>query len=131
MIRQKLKITLVLLELAIMVYLPESAGIREGCFRYNYVYMTIGNVPVMIIIGWLFFGYLAYLIAKKYGMKIGVLAIFCIDLILEPIAYYTGLWTWLNPVTPQVYFGASVMNIILWLLYPIVAIQLLSWTENE
>lgn len=127
---RKLKIILVLLELAIIVYSLESAGIREGCFRYNYVYITIGNVPVMIIVGWLFLSCMAYLIAEKYNVLMGILTIFCVDLILEPIAYCTGLWTWLNPITPQIYFGASVINMILWLLYPLVAIQLLSWTEK-
>jgi len=38
-----------------------------------------------------------------------------VDLILEPVAFYTGIWTWLEPYTLQVYWGSTVANALVWL----------------
>jgi hypothetical protein len=32
----------------------------------------------------------------------------------EPVAYATGIWAWLQPYTPQVYFGSTVANALVW-----------------
>jgi len=112
------------------VYIPESAGIRLGSFRYNFSSPTVGDVPAIIMSVWILLGCLAYYISKKHGTLISVLSIFSVDLVLEPVAYYTGLWTWLDTATPQVYFGATLGNMMFWLLYPLVAIQLFGWTEK-
>ena len=49
-----------------------------------------------------------------YGPAIGVLATCSVDLVLEPLAYYTGIWIWLQPYTPQIYFGSTVANALVW-----------------
>jgi hypothetical protein len=36
---------------------------------------------------------LAYVVSERYGPTIGVLATCSVDLVLEPLAYYTGIWT--------------------------------------
>ena len=37
-----------------------------------------------------------------------------VDLVLEPVAYYTRIWIWLEPYTPQVYFGSTIANALVW-----------------
>ncbi|MBA7715370.1 hypothetical protein ES703_124411 [subsurface metagenome] len=58
---------------------------------------------------------LAYVISKEHGSLVGVLSAYSLDLALEPIAYYTGIWTWLEPYTLQVYWGSTVANALVWL----------------
>jgi uncharacterized membrane protein len=44
----------------------------------------------------------------------GVLATCSVDLVLEPLAYYTGIWIWLEPYILQIYFGSTVANALVW-----------------
>jgi uncharacterized membrane protein len=52
--------------------------------------------------------------SERYGPAIGILATCSVDLILEPVAYATGIWTWLQPYTPQIYFGSTIANALVW-----------------
>ncbi|MCK4318615.1 carotenoid biosynthesis protein [Candidatus Bathyarchaeota archaeon] len=63
-------------------------------------------IPVM----WVLVMALAYVISLEHGSHVRVLAAYSIDLILEPVAFYTGIWTWLEPYTAQIYFGSTMAN---------------------
>ena len=52
--------------------------------------------------------------ARAHGPLVGVLSVCGVDLILEPVAYYTGIWTWLQPYTSQTYFGSTIANALVW-----------------
>jgi uncharacterized membrane protein len=51
---------------------------------------------------------------REIRTRHGVLATCSVDLVLEPLAYYTGIWTWLQPYTLQIYFGSTVANALVW-----------------
>jgi|GEM_PF-6360289 len=70
----------------------------------------VGSIPVM----WVLVTAIAYVISEKYGLSMGVLATCGVDLILELVATVTGIWTWLEPYTVQVYFGSTVANALVW-----------------
>jgi len=63
---------------------------------------------------WVLVMALAYVVSERYGLAVGVLATCSVDLILEPVAFYTGIWTWLEPYTPQIYFGSTIANALVW-----------------
>ena len=75
-------------------------------------------MPLAIIMGWIAVAYLSYLIATKlHNATLGVLGGCSIDLLLEPLAYYTGLWVWYStPYSVITYFGAPPGNAIGWFL---------------
>ena len=55
---------------------------------------------------------------------VGVLVAYSVDLILEPVAYITGMWTWLEPYTLQVYWGSTVANALVWMGMCLIGIKL-------
>jgi len=63
---------------------------------------------------WILVMALAYVISTERGPTVGVLAAYSLDLVLEPVAYATGMWTWLEPYTPQIYFGSTIANALVW-----------------
>ena len=63
---------------------------------------------------WVLVMALAYVVSEWYGLAVEVLATCSVDLVLEPVAYATGIWTWLQPYTPQIYFGSSIANALVW-----------------
>jgi uncharacterized membrane protein len=63
---------------------------------------------------WVLVMALAYVVNDKYGPVAGILTAYSLDLILEPAAYFTGIWTWLKPYTAQVYFGSTLANALVW-----------------
>jgi len=72
---------------------------------------------------WVLVGLLAYIISKRYGTLLGILAAYSLDLVLEPLAYYFGLWIWADN-TLQVYFGSTVANAVVWLLMCYFGVQI-------
>jgi uncharacterized membrane protein len=92
----------------------EAAGVASGSYVYGDFPIKILGVPLCIPVMWVLVMALAYMASEKYGPIVGVLMACSVDLILEPVAYYTGIWTWLQPYTPQVYFGSTVANALVW-----------------
>jgi len=80
---------------------------------------------------WLLVMALAYVVSERYDLTVGVLATCSVDLILEPVAYYTGIWTWLEPYTPQVYFGSTIANVLVWAGMCLIGIKLWESHANE
>ena len=92
----------------------EATGVASGAYVYGDFPIKILGVPLCIPVMWVLVMALAYVISKEHGPLVGVLSAYSLDLALEPIAYYTGIWTWLRPYTPQIYFGSTIANALVW-----------------
>ena len=92
----------------------EAAGVASGAYVYGDFPLKILGVPLCIPLMWVLVMALAYVVSEKYGPAVDVAAMCSVDLVLEPVAYYTGIWTWLQPYTPQIYFGSTIANTFVW-----------------
>lgn len=94
----------------------ETLGVASGAYYYNEWFpLKVLGVPPSIIAMWVAVSLLAYYLSTKIGVVSGVFIAYSLDLVLEPLAYYTGLWTWTNTYTPQIYFGSTTANAVVWL----------------
>ena len=107
----------------------EATGVASGAYVYGDFPIKILGVPLCIPVMWILVMALAYVVSERYGPAIGVLATCSVDLILEPVAYVTGTWTWLRPYTPQVYFGSTIANTLVWAGMCFIGIRL--WESRE
>jgi uncharacterized membrane protein len=92
----------------------EATGVASGAYVYGDFPLKILGVPLCIPVMWVLVMALAHVISEGHGVAAGVLGAYSLDLILEPVAYFTGIWTWLQPYTPQIYFGSTVANALVW-----------------
>ena len=102
----------------------EAAGVASGAYVYGDFPLKVLGVPLCIPVMWVLVMALAYVISTKHGPLVGVLAAYSLDLVLEPVAYYTGIWTWLEPYTPQIYFGSTIANALVWVGMCLIGIKL-------
>ncbi len=109
----------------------EATGVAAGAYVYGDFPLKILGVPLCIPVMWVLVMTLAYVISTKHGPLVGVLAASSLDLILEPVAYFTGIWTWLEPYTMQVYWGSTVANALVWLGMCFIGIKLWEGKMNE
>ena len=109
----------------------EATGVASGAYVYGDFPFKILGVPLCIPIMWILVMAMAYVVSERYGPAVGVLAVYGIDLILEPVAYYTGIWTWLQPYTPQIYFGSTIANALVWAGMCLIGIKLWEVHMNE
>ncbi|GAH22545.1 unnamed protein product [marine sediment metagenome] len=118
----------------LMAFILEATGVNTGAYVYGGSLIKILGVPLYIPIMWSVIMTIAYIISRKYGVIVGVLSAYSIDLLLEPLAFYTGAWTWLNTFSAQVYFNSTVANAIVWLLMCLLGVYLwrkYSWRYDE
>ena len=73
-------------------FLLEATGVASGAYAYGAFPLKILGVPLCIPLMWVGVGLLAHLAYRRFGWK-GVLLAYGVDLVLEPLAYYAGLWT--------------------------------------
>jgi len=92
----------------------EILGVSSGAYHYGWQPLKILGVPLSIPMMWSLVGFTAYVLSRRFGVFWGVLGAYSLDLILEPLAYYFNLWTWTSPYTPQIYFGSTVGNLLVW-----------------
>lgn len=92
----------------------EATGVSSGAYVYGDFPLKILGVPLFIPVMWVLVMALAYVVSERYGPAVAVLATCSVDLFLEPVAYATGIWVWLQPYTPQIYFGSSIANALVW-----------------
>jgi uncharacterized membrane protein len=92
----------------------EATGVASGAYVYGDFPLKILGVPLCIPVMWVLVMAMAYLVSERYGPYVGILAICGIDLVLEPLAYYMGIWTWLQPYTLQIYFSSTIANSLVW-----------------
>jgi len=102
----------------------EATGVASGAYVYGDFPIKILGVPLCIPVMWVLVMTIAYIVSLEHGLIVGVLAAGSVDLILEPIAFYTGIWTWLQPYTTQVYWGSTVANALVWMLMCYLGIKL-------
>ena len=102
----------------------EATGVASGAYVYGDFPLKILGVPLCIPIIWVLVMALAYVVSERYSPAVGVLAVCGVDLILEPVAYYTGIWTWLQPYTSQIYFGSTIANALVWAGMALIGIRL-------
>lgn len=102
----------------------EATGVASDAYIYGNFPIKILGVPLCIPVMWVLVMALAYVISLEHGPIFGVLAAYSIDLILEPVAFYTGIWTWLEPYTIQVYWGSTVANALVWIGMCLIGIKL-------
>ena len=109
----------------------EATGVASGAYVYGDFPIKILGVPLCIPVMWILVMAMAYVVSERYGPVVGVLAAYSIDLVLEPMAFYTGIWTWLQPYTPQVYFGSTIANALVWGGMCLIGIKLWEAKTNE
>ncbi len=86
----------------------------------NYALWLPGGFPVAIACGWVIAVYAGFMAMRRFrSIKLGVLAGVGIDAVLEPLALYFNLWTWTssNPLQQITYFGAPMINALVWPLF--------------
>ena len=94
----------------------EATGVASGAYAYGAFPIKLLGVPLCIPFMWVLVMMLAYVVAEDHGVAMGVLVAWGLDLVLEPMAYFTGIWTWLRPYTAQIYWGSTTANAVVWLL---------------
>ena len=107
----------------------EATGVASGAYVYGDFPLKILGVPLCIPIMWVLVMAIAYVVSERYGPAVGVLSVCGVDLILEPVACYTGIWTWLQPYTSQIYFGSTIANALVWAGMALIGIKL--WDMRE
>jgi len=125
-------------------------------YAYYGYHLWVGRLPVAIALAWLVVAYLGFQLSvvvksrleiflwrgKHSNSKsvrvvkstrsllpslLGALIASSIDLVLEPAAYYWGLWVWHPTVyTPVSYFNAPIFNCIGWFLFTLIGVLILS-----
>lgn len=106
-------------------------------FTGNYAYpsgyhLWIGSLPLAIMLAWMVVAYLGFLAASKLeSLLLGALAASSIDVLLEPLAYYLGLWTWHPTVySPVYYFSAPLQNAFGWFLLTLLGAHILKKSSH-
>ena len=97
-----------------VAFFIEATGVASGAYAYGAFPLKVMGVPLCIPFMWVGVAFIAYLMYERFGWK-GVLVAYGLDLFLEPLAYYAGLWTWRSTYSAQIYFGSTVGNALVWL----------------
>lgn len=108
----------------------EAMGVASGAYEYGAFPLQLFGVPLCIPLMWVLVMMLAYVISTEYGVTAGVLGAYSLDLILEPMAYFTGIWTWLEPFSAQVYWGSTTANAAVWILMCYAGVKLWENYQN-
>jgi uncharacterized membrane protein len=120
---------------AVLVIAEENAVmISTGNYAYYEYHLYVGLLPVAIALDWLVVTYLAFqLSAAVKSRLLGVLIASGVDLILEPTAYYWGLWVWKVPAPyPTIYyFGAPIGNAMGWFFFTLIGVLILNKFVNS
>ena len=118
--RRMLAFTLV----ALFGFFLELLGTHGRCYAYGDIFLVkFLLVPPSIVLMWGVLGWAAWQVYLKWGLVASVLTPVAVDfLVLEPLAYWTGLWSWAETLTPKVWFGSSVGNLIVYVCVALFAI---------
>jgi|GEM_PF-5235335 len=83
----------------------------------NYALWLPGDFPLAISCGWAVAAYFGLMVMRRFqSFKLGVIAGAGLDVILEPLALNFNLWTWTssNLFQQEIYFGAPLINVLVW-----------------
>ncbi len=86
----------------------------------SYALWLPGGFPLAIACGWTIAVYVGFSVMRRFqSFKLGVLAGAGIDAVLEPLALNFNLWVWTtsNPLQQITYFGAPLINALVWPLF--------------
>jgi uncharacterized membrane protein len=123
------RLLIALATVAVMMVAKENAVMMlTNNYAYYEYHLWVGRLPVAIALAWLVVVYLGFQLSDVVKSRVlGALITSSIDLILEPAAYYWGLWVWYPTVyTPVSYFNATVFNCIGWFLFTLIGVLILS-----
>ena len=120
-----LRRTLLLFWLPFLMAWGLEAGYMWGLHGYfypagSYALWLPGGFPLAIACGWVLAVYVGFLVLRRFqSFKLAVLAGAGIDILLEPLPLYGNLWVWTasNPLQQITYFGAPLLNALVWLLF--------------
>ena len=119
---------------AVMTVTEENAVMMlTGNYAYYGYHLWIGGLPVAVALAWLVVAYLGLQLSTVFKSRcLGALIASSIDLILEPAAYYWGLWVWYPTVySPVSYFNAPVMNGAGWFFFTLISVLILNKFVNS
>lgn len=83
----------------------------------SYALWLPGEFPLAIACGWAVAAYFGLTVMQRFqSFKLGVIAGAGLDALLEPLALYFNLWVWTssNPLQQEIYFGAPLINVLVW-----------------
>lgn len=92
----------------------EATGVASGAYEYGAFPLKLLGVPLMIPFLWILITFLAHIVSEEHGVFFGILVVWSIDVILEPIAYHLKLWQWVSPYSYLVVPFGTVANAIVW-----------------
>lgn len=104
----------ILILICLGTLIMEIIGVSHSFYFYGSFPNKIFGVPLFIPIAWSIICLFSYFISTKKGILIGIVCGYLIDLALEPMAFYSGAWTWASTGTPQIYFGSTIGNALVW-----------------
>ena len=150
------RLLIALATVAVLMIAEENAVMMlTNNYAYYEYHLWVGGLPVAIALAWLVVVYLGFQLSTVFKSRLeiflwrgkhsnsksvrvvqstrsllssvlGALIASSVDLILEPAAYYWGLWVW-NPTvyTPVSYFNAPLFNCIGWFLFTLIGVLVL------
>jgi len=126
-----LKSILIFILIAVLGYFIEVIGIRTHRIFGNYTYgKTLGfslfNTPLIIGFNWLFLVYTSSSIFERFDLHTGLKIVFAslimliYDIVIEPVATKTDMWSWVNSIVPF-------QNYVAWFLLALLFHFILKW----
>jgi uncharacterized membrane protein len=130
-----LRLLIALAITAVLMVAEENAVMMlTNNYAYYEYHLLVGGLPVAIALAWLVVVYLGFQLSVIVKSRLlGALITSSVDLILEPAAYYWGLWVWHVPAPyPTIYyFGAPMGNAIGWLLSTFIGVSILNYSVKK
>jgi len=107
----KPRVAAAMLGVGVLGFWLEVAGVATGVIFGAYTYgdvlgPTLWNVPLMLGINWAWLTYLSVQLAlrvtrqKLLAAMLSSALLVLMDIFLEPVAIYLGMWTWANELPP-------------------------------
>lgn len=120
--------------IALFGFLIEMIGVNTQVFFGNYEYgpalgLKVFNTPLAIGINWLVLVYCIAALLKKQQSRwffplLGALAMVIFDGVMEPVAWRTGMWNWIENVTLQNYIDWFLVSALLFALIRILNVEI-------
>lgn len=131
---QNRKSWFVFISIALFGFLIEMIGVNTHVFFGNYEYgpalgLKILKTPLAIGINWLVLIYCIAAMLKRYQSRwffplIGALAMVIFDWVMEPVAWATGMWSWVGTITLQNYIDWFLISALLFALIRILKVEI-------
>lgn len=120
--------------IALFGFVIEMIGVNTQVFFGNYEYgpalgLKVFNTPLAIGINWLVLIYCIAALLKKQQSRwffplLGALAMVVFDAVMEPVAWATGMWHWIEGVTLQNYIDWFLVSALLFAAIRILKVEI-------